>query len=294
DNPACADDEARQAVASATPPLTPVLAFDIEQDIAAPFVARGARPRVAILREQGVNGQVEMAAAFTRAGFDAHDVHMSDLIADRVRIDGFAGVVACGGFSYGDVLGAGRGWATSIRHRPALAEQFAAFLADTSRFALGVCNGCQMLAALKSLVPGAGHWPSLERNASEQYEARLALVEVLPSPSLFLAGMAGSRIPVAVAHGEGRARFASDADRTSVAACLRYVGPAGGEAEYPYNPNGSPHGLTGFTNADGRVTILMPHPERVFRSVQLSWRPREWGEDSPWMRMFRNARAWLG
>ena len=294
DNPACADSEARQAASADTPPLTPVVTFDLEQDVAAPFVARGARPRVAILREQGVNGQVEMAAAFTRAGFDAHDVHMSDLVAGRVRIDAFMGLVACGGFSYGDVLGAGRGWATSIRHRPALAEQFATFFADTSRFALGVCNGCQALAALKSMIPGAAHWPSLERNASEQYEARLSLVEVLPSPSLFFAGMAGSRIPVAVAHGEGRARFERDADRTAVAACLRYVGPAGGEAEYPYNPNGSPHGLTGFTTDDGRVTILMPHPERVFRSVQMSWRPREWGEDSPWMRMFRNARAWLG
>jgi phosphoribosylformylglycinamidine synthase len=220
-------------------------------------------------------------------------VHMGDLVAGRERIGAYAGVVACGGFSYGDVLGAGRGWATSIRHRPALAEQFAEFLADTSRFALGVCNGCQMLAALKALIPGAAHWPALERNASEQYEARLALVEVLPSPSLFLAGMAGSRIPVAVAHGEGRARFDDAADRAAVAACLRYVGPAGGTGEYPYNPNGSPDGLTGFTNDDGRVTILMPHPERVFRSVQMSWRPREWGEDSPWMRMFRNARAWL-
>ena len=293
DNPACADAEARMAADRNTPPLTPVLTFDIELDVAAPFVARGVRPRVAILREQGVNGQVEMAAAFTRAGFDAHDVHMSDLIAGRERIGNYAGVVACGGFSYGDVLGAGRGWATSIRHRPALAEQFETFFADTSRFALGVCNGCQMLAALKALIPGARHWPTLERNASEQYEARLALVEVLPSPSLFLAGMAGSRIPVAVAHGEGRARFDVDADRMAVAACMRYVGPAGGEAGYPNNPNGSPHGLTGFSNEDGRVTILMPHPERVFRSVQLSWRPREWGEDSPWMRMFRNARAWL-
>jgi phosphoribosylformylglycinamidine synthase len=275
------------------PPLAPALGFDPAEDVAAPYVARGARPRVAVLREQGVNGQVEMAAAFTRAGFDACDVHMSDLAAGRALLADYHGLVACGGFSYGDVLGAGRGWAAAIRYREPLAAQFAAFLADPERFALGVCNGCQMLAALKDLVPGAEHWPRLERNRSEQYEARLSLVEVLDSPSLFLGGMAGSRIPVAVAHGEGRAAFAGAAD--PAAACLRFVDGHGRPATtHPANPNGSPGGLTGFTNADGRVTIMMPHPERVFRSVQMSWRPRDWGEDSPWMRMFRNARAWLG
>jgi phosphoribosylformylglycinamidine synthase len=293
DNPHCADEERAALVDPAAPGLVPRIGFDPSIDIAAPYVARGARPRVAILREQGVNGQVEMAAAFTRAGFDAYDVHMTDLIEGRVALADHHGFVACGGFSYGDVLGAGRGWAASIRWREPLAAQFAAFLADPGRFALGVCNGCQMLAALNDLVPGAAHWPRLERNRSEQFEARLALVEVLESPSLFFRDMAGSRIPVVVSHGEGRAAFAGTPD--PAAACLRYVDGHGQPAEaYPANPNGSPGGLNGFTNADGRVTILMPHPERVFRSVQMSWRPREWGEDSPWMRMFRNARAWLG
>jgi phosphoribosylformylglycinamidine synthase len=293
DEPACADEEYRALCDFAAPGLSPRLGFDPAEDVAAPMVARGARPKVAILREQGVNGQVEMAAAFTRAGFDAFDVHMSDLVEGRVALSLFQGFVACGGFSYGDVLGAGRGWAASIRYREPLALQFRDFLADTGRFALGVCNGCQMMAALKDFVPGAAHWPSLERNRSEQYEARLSLVEVLDSPSLFLRGMGGSVIPVAVAHGEGRAAFAGAAD--PAAACLRFVDGHGRPATtHPANPNGSPGGLTGFTNADGRVTIMMPHPERVFRSVQMSWRPREWGEDSPWMRMFRNARAWLG
>jgi phosphoribosylformylglycinamidine synthase len=295
DNPQCADEEHAALCDPAAAGLTPRLGFDPALDIAAPFVNVGARPRVAILREQGVNGQVEMAAAFTRAGFDACDVHMTDLIDGRHALADFHGVVACGGFSYGDVLGAGRGWAASIRYRSQLAGQFAAFLADPTRFALGICNGCQMMAALKDLIPGAEHWPSLQRNRSEQYEARLVQVEVLDSPSLLFRDMAGSVLPVAVAHGEGRAMFSSGQAQASVAACLRFVDGDGAVATtHPANPNGSPAGLTGFTNADGRVSILMPHPERVFRSVQLSWRPREWGEDSPWMRMFRNARAWLG
>ena len=295
DNPQCADEERAALCDPAAPGLQPQLGFDPAVDIAAPWINVGARPRVAILREQGVNGQVEMAAAFTRAGFDAVDVHMTDLIQARHALVDFHGVVACGGFSYGDVLGAGRGWAASIRYRPQLAAQFEAFFADPMRFALGVCNGCQMMAGLKDLIPDAAHWPSLKRNRSEQYEARLALVEVLQSPSLFFRDMAGSRIPVAVAHGEGRAQFASDQAQSAVAACLRFVDGHGVAATtHPANPNGSPAGLTGFTNADGRISILMPHPERVFRSVQMSWRPREWGEDSPWMRMFRNARAWLG
>ena len=295
DDPTCADEERAALVAGDEPGLAPQLGFDPDDDVAAPYVATGARPRVAVLREQGVNGQVEMAAAFTRAGFDADDVHMSDLIEGRARLDAYAGFVACGGFSYGDVLGAGRGWATSIRYRAALAGQFERFLADRSRFALGVCNGCQMLAALKDLIPGAQAWPRFLRNRSEQFEARLARVEVMPSPSLFLRGMEGSRIPVAVAHGEGRAEFASAQERAAALGCMRYVDGRGAPAErYPANPNGSPGGITGLTNADGRVTILMPHPERVFRGVQLSWRPPQWGEDSPWLRMFRNARAWLG
>jgi phosphoribosylformylglycinamidine synthase len=242
-----------------------------------------------------VNGQIEMAAAFTRAGFDAFDVHMTDLQNGRYRLDEFSGFAACGGFSYGDVLGAGRGWATSILFNARLRDQFAAFFADASKFALGVCNGCQMMAALKSIVPGAEAWPSFERNASEQYEARVATLEVLDSPSIFFAGMAGSRIPVAVAHGEGRAVFADRGDSKRVTPCLRFVDNRGKATEaFPLNPNGSPKGVTGFTAADGRVTILMPHPERVFRTVQMSWAPREWGEDSPWLRMFRNARLWVG
>jgi phosphoribosylformylglycinamidine synthase len=275
--------------------ITPKLAFDPAQDIAAPFIGKGARPKVAILRDQGVNGQIEMAAAFTRAGFDAFDVHMTDLQNGRHRLDEFSGFAACGGFSYGDVLGAGRGWATSILFNARLRDQFAAFFANPTKFALGACNGCQMMAALKSVIPGAESWPSFERNASEQYEARVATLEVLESPSIFFKGMAGSRIPVAVAHGEGRAVFAERGDAKRVQACLRFVDNRGKATEaFPLNPNGSPKGVTGFTAADGRVTILMPHPERVFRSVQMSWAPREWGEDSPWMRMFRNARVWVG
>jgi phosphoribosylformylglycinamidine synthase len=219
---------------------------------------------------------------------------MSDLQQGRHRLADFRGFAACGGFSYGDVLGAGRGWATSILFNSRLRDEFAAFFADPAKFALGVCNGCQMLAALKEIVPGAQAWPSFERNVSEQYEARLVTLEVLDSPSLFFKGMAGSRIPVAVAHGEGRAEFAKSGDARRVAASLRYVDNYGRATQaYPLNPNGSPGGLAGITAADGRVTALMPHPERVFRSVQMSWAPREWGEDSPWMRMFRNARVWV-
>jgi len=275
--------------------ITPKLTFDPAQDIAAPYVARGLRPKIAILRDQGVNGQIEMAAAFTRAGFDAFDVHMTDLQSGRHRLADFSGFAACGGFSYGDVLGAGRGWATSILFNPQLRDQFAAFFADSSKFAFGACNGCQMMAALKAIIPGAQLWPSFERNASEQYEARLATLEVLESPSIFFKGMAGSRIPVAVAHGEGRAVFGANGDAKRVSACLRFVDNNGKATEsFPLNTNGSPKGITGLTAADGRVTICMPHPERVFRTVQMSWAPREWGEDSPWMRMFRNARVWVG
>ena len=242
-----------------------------------------------------MNGQTDMAAAFDRAGFAAIDVHMSDLIAGRQSLRDFTGLAACGGFSYGDVLGAGRGWATSILERPALRDQFAEFFARGDSFSLGVCNGCQMLSQLKALIPGAEHWPRFLRNRSEQFEARLALLEVLESPSLFLHGMAGSRLPVAVAHGEGRAEFDSPAQRAAARVALRYVEGDGSVAtRYPANPNGSPEGITGLTSADGRSTLLMPHPERVFRSVQLSWRPVEWGEASPWLRMFRNARQWVG
>ncbi len=294
DNPACADQEFGAIDDVADPGLHAQLTFD-PQD--APVIAKGARPRVAILREQGVNGQIEMAAAFDRAGFEAVDVHMSDIIAGRVSLEGFRGFAACGGFSYGDVLGAGEGWAKSILFNARAREQFEAFFLRSDTFALGVCNGCQMMSNLRELVPGAAHWPHFVRNASEQFEARLVLVEVTKSPSLFFDGMVGSRLPVVVSHGEGRAEFASAAARATAKrhTALRFVDNRGQPSErYPANPNGSPDGLTGLTNADGRFTIVMPHPERVFRTTQLSWHPREWGEDSPWMRMFRNARRYVG
>ncbi|MDQ2972493.1 MAG: phosphoribosylformylglycinamidine synthase subunit PurQ, partial [Pseudomonadota bacterium] len=295
DNPASADAERVWRLDDDDPGITPKLTFEAAQDIAALYIGKGARPRVAILREQGVNGQVEMAAAFTHAGFDAIDVHMSDLAAGRHQLAEFAGLAACGGFSYGDVLGAGRGWAASILYHDRLREQFASFFANDKKFALGVCNGCQMLAYLKDLIPGADYWPTFQRNASEQYEARFVTVEVMESPSIFFRGMAGSRIPVVTAHGEGRAMFAREAKLAKAGACLRFVDNRGKPTEaFPLNSNGSPDGLTGFTAAIGRVTVLMPHPERVFRCAQMSWKPLGWGEDSPWMRMFRNARVFVG
>ena len=295
DNPESVDDERAAVRRFDAPGLKPKLTFDAADDIAAPYIARGARPRVAILREQGVNGQIEMASAFDRAGFAAVDVHMSDLIAGRIALDGFAGFAACGGFSYGDVLGAGRGWATSILERAALRDAFAAFFARPDTFSLGVCNGCQMLSQLKAIIPGAEHWPRFLRNRSEQFEARFGLVEVAESPSLFFAGMHGSRIPVAIAHGEGRATFDNDADRDAATVALRYVANDGGAASsYPANPNGSELAIAGLSSRDGRSTILMPHPERTPRSVNMSWHPDDWPEDSPWLRMFRNVRAAVG
>ena len=297
DHPQAADQEYERLLDVGDPGLVPYLTFDPGTDIAAPFVATGVRPRVAILREQGVNGHIEAAAAFDRAGFDAYDVHMTDLIAGRTALTGFKGIVAGGGFSYGDVLGAGEGWAKSILYHAQAREEFAGFFARGDTFALGICNGCQMMSNLRELIPGTAHWPHFVRNQSEQFEARLILLEVLPSPSLFLAGMAGSRIPAALAHGEGYAEF-HDSEQLAAAqslVSLRFVDNRGAATErYPYNPNGSPRGITGLTTADGRFTILMPHPERVFRTVQMSWHPHTWGEDSPWMRMFRNARVWLG
>ena len=298
DNPECAAEERVRATDPSDPGLFVRLSYEPAHDVAAPFAIVGARPRVAVLREQGVNSQLEMAAALHRAGFMPHDVHMTDLIGGRVLLGDFKGLVACGGFSYGDVLGAGEGWAKSILFNSSLREQFAAFFERPDSFTLGVCNGCQMLSALKSLVPGAAHWPRFVRNRSEQFEGRFGLVEVLPSPSLFFAGMAGSVLPVAIAHGEGRAEF-SDGDAQqgcldSGLISLRYVDNHGRATEsYPANPNGSPGGLTGLTSVDGRATILMPHPERVFRAVQNSWLPAGGGEDSGWMRFFRNARVWL-
>ncbi|MCC6302742.1 MAG: phosphoribosylformylglycinamidine synthase, partial [Gammaproteobacteria bacterium] len=299
DDPVAAQEEYDRLLDRGDPGLNARLGFDPEENIAAPYIRSGARPRVAILREQGVNGQVEMAAAFDRAGFDGFDVHMSDILSGRTRLAGFQGLAACGGFSYGDVLGAGGGWAKAILFNARARDEFAAFFARPDSFGLGVCNGCQMMSQLHELIPGAELWPRFVRNASEQFEARLALVEVLPSPSLFFAGMAGSRLPIAVAHGEGRVEFRDGQTEAAVRKAglvpLRYVENRGeAAARYPANPNGSPGGLTGFTTRDGRFTILMPHPERVFRAVQHSWRPREWGEDGPWLRLFRNARAWLG
>ncbi|MDQ7011115.1 MAG: phosphoribosylformylglycinamidine synthase, partial [Mariprofundaceae bacterium] len=293
DNPDCAR-EAFEAIADEKDHgLFAELAFDPAEDVAAPFLNLG-RPKMAILREQGVNGQVEMAAAFDRAGFDCVDVHMSDIIEGRRCLTDFQGLAACGGFSFGDVLGAGRGWASSIMFNERARDEFDAFFHRDASFALGVCNGCQMMSQLKDMIPGARHWPSFERNRSEQFEARLLMVEVLESPSIFMHGMAGSRLPVVVSHGEGRASFTCDGDREKAHVALRYIDAAGAPAEgYPRNPNGSPAGITGLTTADGRFTIMMPHPERLFRSVQYSWHPDEWGEDGPWLRMFRNARKWV-
>jgi len=298
DNPDCAREEFDGLLDVTDRGVQPVVSFDISADVAAPLIATGVRPQVAILREQGVNGQVEMAAAFHRAGFDAIDVHMSDLLSGRVSLDAFKGMVACGGFSYGDVLGAGQGWAKSVLFHAQLRDMFMAFFARQDSFALGVCNGCQMLSTLRGLIPGAGHWPRFVRNRSEQFEARFSRLEILPSPALFFAGMEGSLLPVAVAHGEGRADFGSAAGALEALqnglVTARYVDGHGQVAgQYPHNPNGSPLGITGLTTEDGRVTIMMPHPERVFRSVTHSWHPDEWGEDSPWMRMFRNARVWV-
>jgi phosphoribosylformylglycinamidine synthase len=290
DHPDCADEEHASRGDWQRPGLRPRVSFTPDP---VPFVATGARPRVAILREQGVNGQREMARAFMQAGFDAVDVHMSDLATGRQRLADFHGLAACGGFSFGDVLGAGQGWARSILFNDRLADDFARFFADAGRFALGVCNGCQMLASLQSIVPGSAHWPRFVHNRSGQFEARLSLVRIESSPSLFFDGMAGSLLPVATAHGEGRADFgAGPIDEGLVA--IRYVAGDGEVADcYPDNPNGSPEGVTGLCNEDGRVTILMPHPERLLRQVNYSWAPADWGETSPWMQMFINARRWL-
>jgi phosphoribosylformylglycinamidine synthase len=299
DEPACADEELAAQLDERDPGLSVALTFDPDEDIAASLVARGARPAVAILREQGVNSHVEMAAALERAGFEAHDVHMTDLIAGRLTLAGFKGLVACGGFSYGDVLGAGEGWAKSVLFHERTREDFIRFFARADTFALGSCNGCQMFAAMKSLIPGTEHWPRFVRNRSEQFEARFGLVEILESPSVLLAGMAGSRLPIAIAHGEGRAEFESSdhAARCERAGLIayRYVANDGSLPRgYPADPNGSPLAIAALANSNGRVTITMPHPERSVRYVQNSWHPREAGEASGWMRMFRNARRFVG
>lgn len=299
DDAACAAEEQAARTDESDPGRTVKLMFNPAEDVAAPFVKKGVRPRVAILREQGVNGQVEMAAAFHRAGFESVDVHMSDILAGRFDLSGFRGLAACGGFSYGDVLGAGEGWAKSILFNGRARAVFEAFFARPDTFTLGVCNGCQAVSNLKEIIPGAQHWPRFVRNRCEQFEARLAMVRIEESPSVLLRGMAGSVLPIAVAHGEGRAEFESaehqaTLERSGLVA-VRFVDNHARVADrYPANPNGSPSAMTAITTPDGRVTILMPHPERVFRTVQFSWHPDDWGDDGPWLRLFRNARAFVG
>ena len=305
DNPACADAEHAAAGAPADPglhvfiPSNPAPGTDEKGVIAIESIASPAlllsRPRVAVLREQGVNSHVEMAYAFTEAGFDAFDVHMTDLQSGRARLADFAGLVACGGFSYGDTLGAGIGWARSITFNPALTAQFQAFFGRADTFGLGVCNGCQMFAELADIIPGAQAWPRFTTNQSERFEARLSMVEVLDSPSLFFSGMAGSRLPIAVAHGEGYANFKHRGNPQQAIAAMRFTDNHGAATEaYPFNPNGSPGGLTAVTTADGRFTAMMPHPERVFRNIQMSWTSGDPSAHSPWMQLWRNARRWVG
>ena len=298
DNPECADDEHFAKQREEDPGLNVKLTFDIHEDIAAPYIVKGIKPKIAILREQGVNSHVEMAAAFYRAGFAAFDVHMTDLLSGRTQLDDFQALVACGGFSYGDVLGAGGGWAKSILFNPAVRDAFARFFQRSDTLSLGVCNGCQMMSHLKELIPGAELWPRFVRNLSERFEARFSLVQIQNSPSLFFDGMAQSHMPIAVSHGEGRVEVKDNehlnALEQSQLVAVRYIDHFATVTEdYPANPNGSPRGITAVTTPDGRATIMMPHPERVFRTVSNSWHPDNWGEDSPWMRMFRNARKQL-
>jgi phosphoribosylformylglycinamidine synthase len=303
DNPICAQQEYDRILNTTDTGLHAHTTFDINENISTPYLNL-SRPKMAVLREQGVNGHVEMAAAFDRAGFATFDVHMSDIISGRVSLKDFAGFVACGGFSYGDVLGAGEGWAKSILFNARANDEFSAFFNRADSFALGVCNGCQMMSNLHSIIPSSAHWPHFVKNKSEQFEARLAMVEVLESPSLFFNGMAGSRMPIAVAHGEGFAEFSSQSAVNSVLeqklVTMRFIdsttslnGKSTATEVYPFNPNGSPQGITGLTTEDGRFSIMMPHPERVYRSVQHSWYPDGWQEDAPWMRMFRNARKFI-
>jgi phosphoribosylformylglycinamidine synthase len=280
----------------ATPACTPACASTLNDDVAAPCIKKKrVQPKVAILREQGVNGEVEMAAAFARAGFTPVDVHMSDILAGRVKLKDFKGLAACGGFSYGDVLGAGGGWAASILHNPRARDEFERFFKRDDSFALGVCNGCQMMSRLKGIIPGAEHWPRFERNLSEQFEARFVMVEVPESPSIFFDGMAGSRCPSSLPTAKAAPCSTAWPAAQPAGVCLRYVDNRGRKTQaFPFNPNGSPQGITGLTTPDGRFTIMMPHPERVFRAVQHSWRPDDWREDGPWLRLFRNARKWVG
>jgi phosphoribosylformylglycinamidine synthase len=295
DRPECADQEFARISDPKDTGLFAHTPYDVNENVAAPMIASGVRPKMAVIREEGVNSQNEMAAAFTRAGFEVYDVHMTDLLTGRADLAEFKGIACAGGFSYGDVLGAGGGWAKTILHNAKLVDMFSAFFARPDTFGLGICNGCQMMSQLRGLIPGASHWPQFLRNRSEQFEARLVDVEIEKSPSIFFEGMAGAVLPVVNAHGEGRVHFVKPEDAKAAIAAARYVDPQGRPAEaYPFNPNGSPEGLTAFTNEDGRFTIMMPHPERSHRAVQLSWHPDEWKDVSGWMRMFWNARRWVG
>ena len=298
DNPECAESEYKLKLEQDDPGITPKVTFDLAAS-AKVIKDYASRPKMAILREQGVNGELEMAAAFAKAGFESIDVHMTDILSGRVSLKDFNGLVACGGFSYGDVLGAGEGWAKSILFNPKARAEFEAYFNRKDTFTLGVCNGCQMVSNLKDLIPGAKHWPRFVQNISERFEARYCSLKVEDTPAVLLKGMAGSVLPIAVAHGEGRAEFAS---REAAEACLktglvalRYVdGKHEYTERYPLNPNGSPFGINGLCSEDGRALVMMPHPERVFRTCQYSWHPAEWGEDGPWMQLFRNGRIFVG
>ncbi len=295
DNPVSARQEYDRLLDNDDPGLYVDITFDADEKIHAPYINTGAKPKMAILREQGVNGQVEMAAAFHRAEFESIDIHMSDIISGSVSLASFKGLVACGGFSYGDVLGAGRGWANSVLFNEVARNEFQSFFARQDTFGLGVCNGCQMFSHLKDIIPGAEHWPVFNRNISEQFEARLVMVKVLNSPSILLTDMQGSQLPIVVAHGEGRVEYQDEQSAKNAIAAIQFIDHSGKTTEiYPKNPNGSPQGQTGFTTNDGRFTIMMPHPERVFLKKQYSWLPETWNaKNGPWMRMFYNARQWI-
>ena len=292
DNPICSESENNQLLVNSEG-LQVQTSFDINESISAPFINSGKKPRVAILREQGINGHIEMAAAFSKAGFDAIDVHMSEILSKKIKLSQFHGMVACGGFSYGDVLGAGRGWANSILFNNQAKDEFREFFNRQDSFSLGVCNGCQMLSNLKEIIPGSENWPTFERNTSEQFEARFTSVKIQKTNSLFFHDMEDSIMPIAIAHGEGKAQFTSKLNNKNIA--IKYIDYHGDRSQiYPHNPNGSENAVASVCNDSGRVTLMMPHPERVFRSIQNSWHPKEWGERSPWMRMFENARKWVG
>ena len=291
DNPICSESENKELLETSDG-LKVKTTYDINESISAPYLSTGIKPKIAILREQGINGHVEMAAAFSQAGFDAYDVHMSEILSGNKSLKQFQGLAACGGFSYGDVLGAGRGWANSILLNSKAKDEFSEYFSRTDSFTLGVCNGCQMVSNLKEIIPGSQNWPSFEKNTSEQFEARLTSVKIEQTNSILFNGMEGSIMPIAIAHGEGRAKFTSKQSKTNIA--MQYVDYSGKKTQtYPHNPNGSEDAIASMCDDSGRITIMMPHPERVFRAIQNSWHPGDWQERSPWMRMFENARKWV-